>query len=210
MDRSQLLNDQEQATRLFLDGRQSSMWTALPCIVQSVDLAKMTIEAQPAIQGSMEDEQGNVTVVNYPLLLDVPILFPSAGGFTLTMPIVAGDEVLVVFASRCIDSWWQNGGFNNVPMETRMHDLSDGFAIPGIFSQPKVLTGVSATTAQLRTTDGTVYLEVTTTGVNIVGDLNVTGKINATDEIKSGLTPLTTHVHTGVTPGGGDTGPPFP
>ncbi|MGI8770932.1 MAG: Gp138 family membrane-puncturing spike protein [Acidobacteriaceae bacterium] len=33
-----------------------------------------------------------------PILADVPIFLPSAGGFTLTMPIMPGDECEVVFS----------------------------------------------------------------------------------------------------------------
>jgi hypothetical protein len=100
--------------------------------------------------------------VNLPLLINVPIVFPASGGFLLTLPLAAGDEVLVVFASRCIDSWWQSGGVGR-PMEARMHDLSDGFAIPGPRSQAKLPgAAVSTTKAQLRNNAGTVYLQVGT------------------------------------------------
>lgn len=159
MGRDQLLNDPEQAQRLILDGRLSGLWTAMPCIVDKVDLAAMTIEAQPAIQGTVEDETGATTPVNLPLLVDVPIVFPSAGGFALTFPIAVGDEVLVVFAARCIDAWWQSGGIQR-PMEMRMHDLSDGFAIPGPKSQPNVLGVISATDVELRNAAGTAFISI--------------------------------------------------
>src|SRR4051812_7258887 len=113
--RSELQNDEQEALRQAMDGRISSIWTALPGIVKKVNLSAMTVEVQPAIQGEIQKSDGSYEYVNLPLLVDVPIVFPRAGGFILTLPIVAGDEVLVVFASRCIDSWWQNGGVG-VPM----------------------------------------------------------------------------------------------
>lgn len=163
MDRSQLYNDAEEAQRLLLDGRQSTIWTAIPCLVTKVDLTAMTIEAQPTIQGAVEDENGKIQYVNLPLLVDVPIVFPSAGGFTITLPIKANDEVLVIFASRCIDAWWQSGGIQK-PMEARMHDLSDGFAIPGPKSQPNKISGISSTGAQIRNDAGTTYVEIAADG----------------------------------------------
>jgi hypothetical protein len=39
-DRRELLNDEQEAFRLAMDGRLSSLWTAMPGIVQKVDLAK--------------------------------------------------------------------------------------------------------------------------------------------------------------------------
>lgn len=186
------------------------MWTAMPGVVQSVNLTKMTVEVQIAIKGQTIDENNNVTQVNYPILLDVPIVFPSAGGFTLTMPVKVNDEALVVFASRCIDAWWQAGGVNNLPMEARMHDLSDAFAIIGPRSQPRVLTGISADACQLRSDDGSIFLEVSSSGVKVQGDLIVTGQITATGEVTGNGIVLSTHMHTGVTPGGSETGPPAP
>lgn len=188
MDPREYLNDNEEAQRLSLDGRQATMWTAMPCIVESVDLIKMTIKAIPAIQGRVEDQTGKVTFVDMPLILDVPICFPSTKNFAITLPIAAGDEVLVVFASRCIDAWWQNGGYSNMPMEFRMHDLSDGFAIPGPHSQPNIFPSVSATDLQMRNKAGTVFVSI-----------GVDGKIgfaNATTDLKSVLTDLETLLNT--------------
>lgn len=166
IDRSQLLNDAETSIRLAMDGRQATIWTAIPCIVESVNLTAMTLEAQPAIKGTIQLEDGTVESVDLPLLGDVPICFPSGGGFTLTFPIEAGDEVLVVFASRCIDSWWQSGGIGK-PLELRMHDLSDGFAIPGPKSIPNVLPIISSSSAQLRNRLGTTYIQVSSTKIKI-------------------------------------------
>jgi len=46
-----------------------------------------------------------------------------------------------------------------------MHDLSDGFAIPGPKSSPNVISGISAVNVQLRSDDGETYLEITPAGV---------------------------------------------
>lgn len=187
MDRRQLLNDTEESTRLALDGRQAAIWTAMPCIITKVDLTKMTIEAQPAIQGLIEDENGEVQSVDLPLLVDVPIVFPSAGGFTITLPIAVDDEVLVVFASRCIDTWWQSGGVQG-PAEMRMHDLSDGFAIPGPKSRPNKISSISSTDLQIRNDAGNTYLSI-----------GADGKIgfkNATTDLKTVLTDLESLLNT--------------
>jgi hypothetical protein len=227
VDRSQLYNDSEEALRQVLDGRQATIWTAMPGIVQKVDLGAMTCEVQISIKGQVIDENNNVRFVEIKPLLDVPIVFPSAGGFTITLPLKSGDEVLVVFASRCIDAWWQNGNIQQ-PMRSRMHDLSDGFAIPGPKSQPKKISGISSTGAQIRNDDGTTYIEIAADGkiklvspseVDITGNLKVTGNITSTlgdivasvGDVKAGVAPisLTNHRHTSTTPGN-PTGPPLP
>jgi hypothetical protein len=159
MDRRELLNDEQEALRMAMDGRISSLWTALPGIIQSVDYVKRTCEVQPAIQGRVQNPDGSFQFVNLPLLVDVPIVLPSAGGFTLSLPIKTRDEVLVIFSSRCIDSWWQEGSVG-VPMELRLHDLSDGFAIPGPKSVPNA-TPIHEENVQLTSDDGETFIEIT-------------------------------------------------
>lgn len=158
MDRRERTDDPVEATRAAQDGKQTEMWTALPGIVQSFDSEAMTVTVQPAVKGQIQDEKGASSAVNLPMLVDVPVVFPCGGGFTLTHPIRQGDECLVVFASRCIDGWWQSGGIGGTPDE-RMHDLSDGMAIVGPRSQARVLSPpVDAENVQLRSDDGQSHI----------------------------------------------------
>lgn len=206
--------------RMMLDGRQVGIWTAIPGIINSIDFATMTCVVQPAIQGVVENSAGVAQAVNLPLLLDVPIVFPKGGTFLITMPLAVGDEVLVVFSSRCIDAWFQSGGVQQA-MEARMHDLSDGFAIPGPYSVPKIPGGaVSSTEIQIRNAAGTAYVSiaangaiklVSATGVNVTGDLNVSGTVTATTDVVGGGKSLKTHTHPVTvpsTPFSGNTGAP--
>lgn len=147
---------------------------AMPGIVQSFDPVEQTVTVQPAIKERVIDQVGNITMVNLPLLLDVPIVFPRAGGFALTMPVRAGDECLVIFADMCIDAWWSQGSVQ-VQAEKRRHDLSDGFAILGAWSQPKRIANYSTTSAQLRTEDGTQCIDISSTGIDLRGNITKNG-----------------------------------
>lgn len=220
MNREQKFNDPESAHRATQDGLQSKIWTCLPCIVESYAPGVQTLVAQPAIQGVTTDAQDNQASVNLPLLVDVPVQFPSAGGVTMTLPIQAGDEVLVHFSSRCYDAWWQSGGVQP-QAEFRMHDLSDGFAVPGLRSQPRKLANVSATTAQIRTDDGQNYIQLDPVagqisftspnqvvfncpaGIKIVG-----GGVTADGDGVFGGISSDHHTHPGVQTGSGNTGQP--
>ncbi|MBA7874106.1 MULTISPECIES: Gp138 family membrane-puncturing spike protein [unclassified Citrobacter] len=149
---------------------------ALPGIVQSFDPGTVTAVVQPAIRSVETDNDGNRITKNYPLLVDVPVVFPRGGGCTLTFPVKAGDECLVIFADRCIDFWWQNGGVQE-PVDDRVHDLSDAFCIIGPQSQAKKIGGISTGATQLRSDDGSTYFELnpTTQKIKIVapGGLDV-------------------------------------
>lgn len=210
MDRRERSGDMLAGIMAAFEGHQSSLWTALPGIVQSFDPIKQTCNIQPAIQGKVQSPDGSFKWVTMPLLLDCPVFFPSGGGVTLTFPVAVGDECLAVFASRCIDAWWQlgcpldsNGKVTvQVQAEMRMHDLSDGFAFVGFASNPKVIANISTTKAQLRNATGSVMVEVDPTGTMTIAAPTV--NINGTLIINGA--PYLSHHHSNVTPGVGTTG----
>lgn len=184
MDRRERYGDQEETFRTAMEGKQAEIWTALPGVFQSFDPAALTASVQPAVQGVITDEKGKASNVNLPLLVDVPVVFPHSRDFALTFPVKAGDECLVVFASRCIDAWWQSGGVG-APAENRMHDLSDGFAIPGPWSQAaRLAPPADPENVQLRTTDGkaavTMKPDQTVDARNAKGSVTITpgGAVN--------------------------------
>lgn len=219
MDQRERAGDPYEALRAALDGRQTTIWTAMPGIVQSFDAVAMTCVIQPAIQGRVTNKQGIASFVNLPLLLDCPVVFPGGGGVTLTFPVAKDDEALVVFSSRCIDGWWQQGGVQP-PLEIRMHDLSDGFAVLGVRSQPRVLTGISTTHAQLRSDDGATYVDLDPVGaavkIKAAGGITLDGNVTVTGDVTMNGSAVThggvnigkTHVHGGVTTGSADSAVP--
>ncbi len=131
----------------------------MPGIIQSFSAGAITATVQLAIKGIVHAPDGTAQFVNMPLLVDVPVHFPRGGGCTLTFPVAKGDECLVVFAARCIDGWWQSGGVQ-APMDPRIHDLSDGFAFVGFFSQATKIGGISTASTQLRSNDGATYIDL--------------------------------------------------
>lgn len=201
-----------------LAGFQSTVWTSLPAIISKVNPERMTLEAQPTIMAQVRNPDNTTSWVPMPVAVDVPIVFPSGGGFTLTFPVAVGDECLLVFASRCIDAWWQSGGVQ-VQADFRMHDLSDAFALVGPRSQANLLGSVNTTDAELRNDAGTlkvalkadgsmaltssVQIDITAPTVNITADVHTTGALtNNSKDVGSG------HRHSGIQPGGSNTGGP--
>lgn len=196
-------DDDLETGKIALESWQRSMWTALPGIIRSATDADGCVTVSPAIKARLRSKAGVESDVALPLLIHVPVLFLGGGGFSISMPVAVGDECLVVFSSRCIDSWWQSGGVQS-QIELRMHDLSDGFCIPGFRSKPRALPSINGAAAELRSDDGTTYLRLEAGKVTLKGDLHVTGAVIAGygggDQVG-----LQTHRHTQPNDSHGDT-----
>ncbi|MGC4125008.1 Gp138 family membrane-puncturing spike protein [Enterobacter sp.] len=138
---------------------KSQIRVALPGIIQSFDPDAVTAVVQPAVRYVEIDNDGNRSTKPYPLLVDVPVVFPTAGGVTFTLPVNPGDECELKFQDRCIDFFWQNGGVQE-PVDDRIHDLSDAICSVGQISQSSKIKNVSTTSAQLRSLDGSTYIDL--------------------------------------------------
>lgn len=188
------------------------MRVALPGIIQSFDPESLTAVVQPAIRYIERDNDGNKSTKDYPLLVDVPVIFPRGGGCTLTFPVSEGDECLVIFADRCIDFWWQSGGIQE-PADGRMHDLSDAFCIVGPQSQAKKISGISTSAVELRSDDGSAKLSLNPASGEISGTAPGGFNLNGLKILSDGRLQLVDgsivdkHTHGGVEPGGSSTAP---
>jgi hypothetical protein len=198
------LQIQPEIWRRLLDQFGADLRVAAPGIIQSFDSDRQTVVVQLCIKERI-NLNGVLSWETIRPLVDVPVFMPRAGGYCLTMPVKAGDECLVIFGDNCIDAWWQSGGVQN-QMDKRRHDLSDGFALVGIWSQPIKLVDYSTDSVQIRSDDGATLLElkggkVTITATEI--DLGSSSGIRKIiDERLLSLFNAHTHVITGVQTGG--------
>jgi hypothetical protein len=139
------------------------------------DPVKLTVSVQPAIQEVMR-VKGAATTVTLPILDDVPIKIPNGGGFCLTFPIAIGDECELSFQDMAFDLWWQNGGVNQQPGGPIFrHAIGDAMAEFGPRSQPNPIPNYSTTTAQLRSVDGTVVVDLADTGITLTAPVVTLG-----------------------------------
>lgn len=160
----------EDALHAVVEERLKTVWTSCPGIVKSFDRNALTATVQPAQrQIWITDDEGDVEEIDVPICTDVPVQFTGGGGVVLTVDLAVGDEVILLFSHRCIDEWRENGG-TQTPQTARFHDLSDGMAVPAVWSKPRAATvtgGVAAGGAELRTLDGTVLARVDSSGVTL-------------------------------------------
>ncbi|HCQ3772538.1 TPA: hypothetical protein OKD65_003621, partial [Escherichia coli] len=69
-----------------------------------------------------------------PEFIEVPPVILQGGDSYIAEPIAAGDYCLVLISERCYDAWYAGSDFVS-PLEMRMHDYSDGFALCGVNPQ---------------------------------------------------------------------------
>lgn len=227
MDIREKLNDEEETLRALADEIKASIHTGLFGIIKSVNMEKLTVDVQPSTKSAVRLPDGSIKTVPYPLLPGVPISFPGGGGATLTFPVKAGDECYVTFASRSSDAWMQSGGEQN-PMDARTLDLSDGMAHVGVRSQGNIPPNVSADSTELRTDDGKTKISMNGAGgigmesdqqIGIsaaggvtmdggAGSATIKGKLIVEEDIIVNGISFVNHLHSGVMPGGGNTGEP--
>lgn len=115
-----------------------------------------------------------------------------------TCPINVGDDCLLFFADREIESWFINGDAQPLNYQ-RMHDLTDAFAVFGIRSLPKMITLLTdclhlfygESDVQIKDEE----IDITTALLNIIGNETVSGTLTggtviagngATGEFKDG------------------------
>lgn len=180
-----------------------------------------SIDVQPVINRMFNGESKQL-----PVFKNVPPVFMQGGGMYEAFPIAIGDYCLLLVNERSFDEWYF-GNDEKEPIEQRMHDYSDCFAICGVnpLSGAKTIPGDKIVreghTEVTGDIDQTGNLTITgdyeqTGNMIITGNLTVNGNITCTGVITMasmviGSTPVveaffTSHTH--PQSGGGNTGAP--
>lgn len=192
----ELLGTQNQLYDKLIQKASFDIRCCIPGIIQSYNAENNTAEIQPAIREEVVNEDNSVSYVNLPLLINVPIVFPSTklGGVRFTLE--QGDECLVVFSDLSYDNFWISGNVQN-PIEVRRHDLSDGIAIPCVLSQPNT----KAVEEGFTVTYGEAKIKMQNDEITFY---NSNGSVTLDKLIR-----IMNHVHTAPAMGGQTTGPEY-
>lgn len=130
-----VLGDDSQLYENIIKKVNFNLRCCIPGVIQQYDPKTNTASIQPAIREEIVNEDNTVQYMNLPILVNVPIIFPSCSIGSIKMLLKQGDECLVLFSDLSIDNFWKYANVQN-PIEVRRHDLSDGIAIPCVLSQP--------------------------------------------------------------------------
>lgn len=176
---TQKIQTTEPTLKDLLDLLRKDIMLSLNChaiaTVQSFDSTKQTVVATINYQKTYFDRnaQGQYVPVlqNYPILVDCPVVILGGGGATLTFPIQAGDQCLILFNDRDINNWFA-GAMSGPVASSRAHSLSDGIALVGLRPQ---IASYDSTRAVLQF--GTTFIGVSEDKVKIANAMTSLGAI---------------------------------
>jgi len=191
----QRLEIEVEGTRKMLDTLAFDMRVASPGIIQSFDSVKQTATVRIAIKEQLIID-GEIQEAQIADLVDVPVMMLRAGGYVVTFPISVGDECLLIFSDTCIDSWFVAGGVQP-QMSVRRHDLSDAFAIVGIWNQARKINEYSTGSLQIRDEGKSVLIDLSPGKIAINATDSVT--INATNSATINTKAATINADSGLT-----------
>ncbi len=92
-----------------------------------------TVDIQ--LKDKIELENGKI--ISRSQLINCPFFVLQGANAGVIMPSPVGCDCIVLFNDRDIDNWWINGS-ENIPATNRLHSLSDGIALIGIYSKGKL------------------------------------------------------------------------
>lgn len=124
-----LLSDMVNAGTDSLVGK---IHTSLPAKVVAYDSATQTAHVQPMVKRCLIQAAGTKVYESLPVLPHVPVVFPRAGGWVITVPLQEGDFVWLNFSESALAEFLATGQ-ESEPWDTRRHHLSGAVAIPGCY-----------------------------------------------------------------------------
>lgn len=168
-----MTDKKEELTDVMNDAMITALANTHTIVIAKVtSVGTTTIDAQPVIQRVVDGQ-----AVTLPVFPSIPPVFLSGGASYDAHPIAVGDYCLLLVSERCFDRWY--GGADNVPpIEQRMHDYSDCFALVGV-SPASMAKTIPATIERFG--DSTVTGEWTHTGnYTLIGNLDVSLNTDST------------------------------
>ncbi len=198
----------------LIDSKLASVHTTTVGVIESFNAEKQTAVIRPAIKKIVTTETKNTIIYNtseYPLLVNVPVIFPGGGDWFMTFPVQEGDECLIFSMERSIGNWNKNGGVQDPSNYRRKLSFKDAVAMVGIQSQVTSLPSFNASEPELRNRDGSVKLTMTDDGIKMMDGADNAVRFSsletAYNQLKTDLNNLVTKYNTdmGLIAGGATT-----
>jgi len=192
-----------ERTGLQIDNALKDVCVCKPCTVVKVNDNGKTVDCQ--ITDSLYLNTGADVGINipYPILTKVPVLslYSQNSFFSISIPIAVGDTGLLIFADRSLQNFL-TFGISPVPSQRTgdaiepTHDLAHAIFIQGFSSTLNALNrpnnkivikhnagmSVELSQASIDIKNGSTSIaSISSSGVNMTGDVHITGTVYATN-----------------------------
>lgn len=171
---------------IIVANRIADIHICMPAKIIKYDYKTRKADVQPGINQKYNDGE----VVILPIIHNVPVIHPAAGGASIIFPVKIGDSVLLMFSEKSLEEWLQDG--NQVtPDDPRQNDLTDAIAIIGLFpfSSPSpaengadLLIDFSGNKIKLKP-DGNI--DILTTLLSVIANQFISGNLDVDGHINS-------------------------
>ena len=158
-----------QSIRFAIRQSLKDLYTCMPGIVESYDAETRLA----VVKGALNIVTTKEEEIEREAIHNVPVMFPSGGGFAMTFPLEQGDPVLLVYSQRGLANWKKTFGVA-APDVFGFLSEKDAIAIPGFGPTQGELEHMIAIES-----DG---VHIRTTGKLAIEAQDVTFKTVGTDE----------------------------
>ena len=115
-----------QSIRFAIRQSLKDLYICMPGIVESYD-AKTR---RAVVKGALKVVTTKKEEIDWEAIHNVPVVFPSGGGFAMTFPLEPGDPVLLVYSQRSLAHWKKRLDVATPDMIGFLSE-KDAIAIPG-------------------------------------------------------------------------------
>lgn len=155
------------------------MWSCIPGIIESYDPVKKRCRVRPAI--NIRETDGSTSTPSP--IVNVPVVWPSGGGFSLISPLPEGEPVLIQFSQRGITQFKEL--FSQSDPGDGLFAKEDAIVQPafgGLSITPATIDGISmqddAGENYIYIEDGLIKVKSTTKIITEAPDIDMIGEVN--------------------------------
>jgi len=161
------------AFKFILNQFKKSLYSVIPGVIETYNQTTKRCRVKPAINIRKTDD----TTEEQTAIINVPVVWPSGGGFTILSPLPAGTPVLIFFSQRGITKFKET--FSTEDPGKGVFAKEDAIVIPsfgGLSVSPATSDGIC-----MQAEDGLNYIFVEDGDIEVTAQSKVT--VNAPDII---------------------------
>lgn len=172
-----------------------SIMFCLPGYIVSFNSSNQLAQVQVGIKKVIVSTGAEVSM---PVINNVPVHFPGSNGWYMWHEVQKGDEGMLIFSQRSMDSWIETGK-ENLPKDLRMFSEKDAVFVPGFRTKPGSIPGFINSGIGMSNYSATSFVHITESEISIKSSvLNVEANTNFTGQVTAnGKRIDDTHTHDG-------------